>query len=143
MVDFWASQVESGLYGNGTIFRHFKFFLQLKVNFSFLMQGFIHVDFSHLDMIGPTFTDQSTNKFRYKMIWQKQLVMNDMLVERKEFLLIAGIIGREEIEVEEVVMDRNVEYETNATHWFELEKVREQMRKGMKVFRRMGRVLLG
>lgn len=51
--------------------------------------------------------------------------MNDMLVERKEFLLIAGIVGREEVKVEEVVMDRNVEYETNATHWFELEKVRE------------------
>ncbi len=120
MVDFWASQVESRLYGDRTIFRHFEFFLKLKIDFSFFMQGFVHVDFSHLDMIGPTFTDQPTNKFRYKMIWKKQLVVNDMLVERKKFLLIAGIVGRKEVEVEEVVMDRDVEYETNTTHWFEL-----------------------
>lgn len=84
------------------------------------MQGFVHINFSDLDMIRTAFTDEATNKFGYKMIGKKEFVMNDVFVEGQEFLLITGIVGGEEVEVEEVVMNRDIEYKADAAHGFEL-----------------------
>ena len=72
-------------------------------------------------MIGPTLSNQTTYKFRDKMIRKQELIMNDMLVKRKELLMIAGVVSRKEVKVEEMVMDGDVEDKANATHaWVEV-----------------------
>lgn len=120
--------MESGLDGNGGIFRDFKVFFEFEVDFSLFVESFVHINFSDLDMIRATLTNEATYEFGYKMIWQQEFVMDNVFVKGKELLMIAGIVSGKEVKVEKVVMDGDVEHKANAAHdWIGLSKSKGMM----------------
>ncbi len=60
--------MESGLDGDGSVFRDFKVFFEFEVDFSLFVESFVHINFSDLDMIRATLTNVTAYEFGYKMI---------------------------------------------------------------------------
>ena len=80
-----------------------------------LIVGFIHVNEMRSHFIG------SPLRKRAKHIGDEgrrhdELILLDVLIEREDVLLGRGVVGREETEIEVVLLDGDVQHETDPAH---------------------------